>query len=977
MANIDPQSFFASFLPDVSVTKIVLEKNNGFFKRISDPHIENAQEREANLAETESFKMIVDIESRAKKIVKQKSFFTDQKTINEGMKIGVCIFQQIPEKGFQQGFEQEISNSTRSTRNVYLPVEKNFFSINTFESQSERSVNNINFLVKKYSRQLFEYPTEPQSLYIVYGAYVELPDEYVNRFGFQGRIFAPVKVETIFEDGKTKSKSSLFFIQNTDDIWAGEVSFNQQQNSYQTVETTARLLEEYSIPNYRLQDLRIQSKIEKQEIEFKKFNEELLNNKLKQKVSTNNQNKIYFSDIFLSNRDSSNFFFSINLRQLILDNCMLSKIYQELPEYLTNSIIETTKIISLKILRRRVMRSGLSTNPLTDERISFKMMPGEKEEVILACKSDNINSFLNVVTDKCELKQIKSCFSDTNSFSSFFVKDFDLINKSEGEYQYGIEIELSDPSRQIISQDLDGLRFSLKHLTNTLNNINKIKNFLTDNQINNFEKQIYWDDPHIADSLREIIFKTTTNPNVSSIEQRNIDAAIKRYFVIFSKYFTGISESRQQQLEEIIKSQVSYFVEETEGLENFINLYNRLITNLEELADNKIFIFDDPHVEGISGNVRNSSKNLYKITNYFSNDFADANYLDFKNVDYINKKGTGFNELTTTEFINLLLILKKNDRFTQDNKILPFSIYYSTAKLDIEGVRELYDSFSYDYKNMLNQELVKHVNLTLEYETPQIPQDISISSYPQLENDIYNIEQDSLFNVIRQNEENNQGSTKLTQQERERAAATKQNNRSIKQFYNFVYKSVVANKNIDNVIELYQEGQLDEFYVKFQYLRNFNFSSKTQTKSGVWEDSAILRQTPVIDNPIFNFDQNTYLFCRFNPIKNSYKNNNWNISEEMNFTDVLFIVKVESSGNMKDIQTALDLSSATLIEEIQLPAILLKPEENVRLPTSNVPEIEFTFNPPRPEVQTSRVSPLTQQTQQLVKRDPGNRNKIR
>lgn len=937
MANIDPQSFFTSFLPEVLATKITLEKNNGFFKQVTDPHIESSLEREARLAEPEAFNISIDVESRTKKVAKQKSFFTDQKIINDGIKIGLYMFTEIPEEGFQEKFQELFSGFTTEVGRV--------FSVNRFETQTERSINNTNFLVKKYNKQTIQYNSEPENLYLVYGAYVELPDEYVNRFGFQGRIFAPVKVETIFEDGKTKSKSSLFFIQNTDDIWAGEVSFNEQEDYYETVEENPRQLEEYSIPNYRLQDSRIQSKIEKQEIEFKKFNEELLNNKLKQKILIAPKNKIYFSDIFLSNRDSSNFFFSLNLRELILDNCMLSKIYQELPLNLRNSIIRRTKILSFKVIRRRIMRSGLSTNPLTDERISFKMMPGEKEEIILACKSNNVNSFLNVVSDKCELKQIKSCFSDTNSYSTFFIKDLDLVNKTEGEYQYGIELELNDPSKQIISDDLYGLRVLQKILINMLSKINKTKNFLTDNQINNFQKEIYWDDPHIADSPKEIIFKTTSNPIVSSGEQGSIEAAVNRYFTVFSKYFTGVSESRQQDLKDIIKSQVSYFVEDTEGLENFINLYDRLITNLEELADNKIFIFDDPHVEGTRGNVRNRSKNFYKVTNYFSNDSADANYLDYKNVDYINKKGKSFNDLTKDEFVDLLGILKSNDRFPEEDKILPFSIYHgSFAKIDPEGVRKLYDSFSFDYRNASNLDIIRHANLSLSFETPQEEEQISNSTYIQLESDIYNIEQDSFYDILRRNQEQNEGSRSLTPEERERRRAVKQNNKSIKEFYDFVYKNIVTNKNIDKLIELYQEGQLDEFYVKFEYLRKFDFASGAEAKSGIWEDAKTLRSTSYTSS-IFQFDQDTYLLCRFKPLKNNYKNKNWKISEDMNFTDALFIVKVPSSIEITEIQSSLrPVFTEAIQEEAEVPVIDLEPEGGLlSLPIPTSSEVEFSF----------------------------------
>lgn len=933
MANIDIQSFFSSFLPDPMVTKITLEKNNGFFKRIDNPHIESSLEREAQIAEPEGLKVILDIESRTRKIVKQKSFFTDKKILENGMKIAIVVYNEIPQEGFQDSFESIISQPNTNLTNVSI------FSINNFDKQSERLVNNVNFLVKKYSSKLFEYANEPQNLFIVYGAYVELPRDYVSRFGFEGRIFSDVKVETVFEDGKVKSKSRLFTLEGTDVIWTGNVSYNSQQSFYETVEEIPRRLEEYSINNYKLQDFRIQSKIEKQQIDFKRFNEEILNVKLGRKVEIEPKHKIYFSDIFLSNRESCNFFFSLSLKQLVLDNCMLSKIYQILPSSLENSILSRTKIVSFKVLRRRISKSGLSTNPLTDERQTYDVMPGEKEETLISCKMNNLGELLNSLSEKCEVKQIKSCFKETNAYSLFFIKDLDLVNKSEGEYQYGIEIELSDPSKNIIVGDLSGLRTSKKVLTDLLEQINKTKNFFIDNETNNFEKEIYYDDPHINDSKKEITLRKSSIPALSSFNQRTISLSVDTYFEVLSTYYTGLEEQKQQEIKDSIKSQISVFNRETSGLENFINLYDNLIRNLEELADNKIFIFDDPHVEGAVGNVFNVNKDSYKVTNYFSNDVANANFLDFKNVNFMNKEGTSYNDLSVSEFTELLGRLKSSGRFETEDKMLPFSIKYEDAKLDPDAIIKLYDDSTYDYQNKIKEDLIKYSNFSVEFEAENenvVEQTTSTPSVPQLASNSFNVEENSFFNASRRNREQEETAARDD-------ARSRKNSNSIKQFYNYIYNSLVKNKNIDQIIKLYQQGELDEFYVKFEFLRRFDFQSGNQAKSGVWQDTKTLKSISYT-SPLFQFDENTYLLCRFRPINNNYKNNNWKISEEMNYSDNIFIIKIPTSIEMTQVQSSLTPVSIPALDQVVIPVIDLEPEPgSLPLPSPVLPGVDITF----------------------------------
>ena len=914
MVDIDQNSFFGSFLPEVIVKKIVLEQNNGFYKSIVNPHISSPQEREARYSENNAFDVKVDLETRTRKVAANKSSFIDEKIIKESVKIAIFATSDIPRQGFQARFQQIASLP------LYSSGQKKQFSINDFDKQIITNLNNTEFLVKKYNLDKFHYNNEPENLFIVYGAFVELPAYLRNDFGFDARIFGPVKVETIIQNGNMRSKSSVFVVKDTQQIWAG--GFTREGNDILTSEQVPRLLEEYSINNYKLQDLRIKSKIDKEKINFKEFNEELLLARTRPLISNSPSKKIYFSDIFLSNRESSNFYFSTRFNNIILDNCKLNKIYENLNTELKQKILDDTIILSFKVLRRRVAKEGLSTNRLTDERMSFSTMKGEKEETLVNITNKKVSDLIEAEQDNCEVKEIYSSFKSLNDSRNFFIKDLDLINKTKGLYQYGVEIEISDPSNSIIIEDIRKLQDYNKFLKFGLSDLEKLQAYTTVVEVENLQKEIYYSDPHI-DIPQENIAKLKNAPTFATSGQDPIiREAIAFYFQVMKKYFINIDEQKLEQLRAGIEAQSSLFVSDTTGLENFINLYEKLITDLQQLADDKIFIFDDPHILGDFGNIVKRNKNSYILKNYFSNDLADAEYLTYKNVNYINKQNTRFNELTSREFIDLIKLLKDNNLYETNSRILPFSIFQGEeSRKTPDGTIKLYDHFGFGYQRKLREQIGQHANITLK--------SFSILESTQQEQ----AQEANLRNIQEQVESLNLEERHLANRDREpevdrqRNINRRANNSTMFSFYEYCSKNLVKNKNIDEVFELYEEGQKEEFFSKFEFLRSLGSTAGVVYKQGIWQGGDDLRSISYASSEL-QFGANTYLMCKFSPLKNNYKNKNWNISEGMNYTDTFFIVNVPTRPLWTEIQSVLgpNTSIPAVQEEAEVPAVDLEPE---------------------------------------------------
>lgn len=911
MVDIDQNSFFGSFLPEVIIKTITLEQNNGFYKSIVNPHIDSPQEREARYSENNAFNVKIDLETRTKKVSPNKAFFIDEKILKESIKIVVFIASTIPQEGFQQRFQQIASLP------LYAPGQKQEFSINDFEKQIVSNLNNTEFLIKKYNTNSFHFNSEPSNLFIVYGAFVELPEYLRNDFGFDARIFGTAKVETIIQNSNLQSKSKVFVVKENQQIWAGPFTRNEQ--GIFTAEETPRALEEYFINNYRLQDLRIKSKIDQEKINFKKFNEELLVARTRPLISKTPSKKIYFSDIFLSNRESSNFYFSTNFTNMVLDNCKLNKIYENLNSDLKQEILDKTTILSFKILRRRIQKSGLSTNKLTDERSSFSTIQGEKEQILTSISNKRLGETVESVGPKCEVKEIYSSFKSLNNGRNFFIKDLELKEKTLGKYQYGVEVEFNDPSNSIIIEDIRDLQFYNKFLKLGLSDLEKLQTYTTNLEIENLQKEIYYNDPHIDD---QTIMRLTRPPAIASSGQDPVlNEAISLYFRVMKKYFINIEEGKLSEIEESLRSQSSLFAKDTTGLENFINLYENLITDLEQLADDKTFIFDDPHIQGESGNIIKRNKSSYSLKKYFSNDSSDADFLNFKNVNFIDKEGVNYNILTAREFIDLIKLLKSENLYETNEKILPFSISQGTrSRKTPNGTIKLYDHFGFGYGRKIQENLANYVNITLRSSTF-----VAAAQQEVEEVNLRNIqEQVDRLNI----EENHFSSQRQDPQlERQRRINQKANNKTISSFYEYCSKNLVKNKNIDEIYELYEEEQREEFFGKFEFLRTFTTADGTILKQGLWQNGDTLRSISYTSTEL-QFNSNTYLMCRFTPLINNYKNKNWNISEDMNYTDTFFIVNVPTKPLWTEIQSVLgpNLSIPAVQEEAEVPVTDLEPE---------------------------------------------------
>lgn len=668
-------------MPSINIKKIYIEQNKGFFKGIRSPHVEN------------NLNIVPARENSGDFVLKVKAFTVDGEITNSRER----ALRNLSEKNIQQKKKKE--KRILATKHVVIPlvindetnqaqmnlvsgyvstfkrnIEKNTEYVLELESEKVEELNSRNNteVTKREYGVTIRLPKEPRNLYLLYGSYsvVEVPTSIGKRRQIR---YESISYETIMERGELKTEVDVFQLQDGK-VWSGPI-VRTDKNLIFTGEKNPSRLQQKKALNTKLIDLTVKSKINRKKENFKNSNDLLLTSRINQ-VQKRKSN-FYFSDIFINqkNRVASCFFF-FNDKRFILDNCLLSKLYENVPENLSDLVLVNSNIVSLKLYRRRVKKSGRSKNRLSDVNESFELFDGEKEELIAETKQEGNNSF---VTATDNLKQIFSLNYNLNQQSRMFkFEDNYFLDKNEGMYQYRVEVQIDDFSIEIIKDDIKKLQTILKDL------------------------KIYSD-------MRAALEKNKGTNNLRSLQNAKADSYLNTYFNTLNKYFINEDLFNQDgvfKLKQTLKAQIVSNSREATGILNFIKLVNDLISDLAQLISKELFSFDNPHIDLVLNEIEKNSKRVISIENEFSNDVVDASMAKIKNINFFSSsRQRNYDEFNFQQFSNLLIQLKNSGRIKQD-RILPSSVTQGEFGFFLNGERKQYpektQATKYKRQNLLN-----------------------------------------------------------------------------------------------------------------------------------------------------------------------------------------------------------------------------------------------------------------------------------
>lgn len=501
--------------------------------------------------------------------------------------------------------------------------------------------------------------------------------------------------EIIIEDSKIAGYSYVYVDENGV-AWSGPVHQNDigEWRSGDDETPDSITLSRITVSNTKIQDFRNFAEIQRMFLDFNQqtrnaegklsrtnFN---LENTLKQFTKIQsveykpNENISEFTDAFSSIDSSGNikFLFGVEFINLLKNYSKFSKLYESNNETFKRETISNTKILDLKLFRRRIKNTILLDNSTSKYNLE-KLDENEPDELILQTKDESWKNFIDLNNEKASIRETELLVANDNEFMRYFTgTDKTFKQLTDGIYQYYVEIELEDGITQVIKDQLQNLSLAKNQLTAYYNKVSKptMRKFLLESQ-----------DPHI-DSPRE-----TSNNSVitdygydivsNKLSPQLVSRLIREYGGINSAISPWVNSVA------IFATSLDIFSDSIQTDDDRRNMINFLSTNLMPNSTNPSIISKiielidyfmsslsntfDINVEDInnSSNVSTisskTSKN-FKVVKFFNETF-DSNALKSYNIDYLS---TTPSELNSQDGLTVLNKNKLVERVS--NEMLKF-----------------------------------------------------------------------------------------------------------------------------------------------------------------------------------------------------------------------------------------------------------------------------------------------------------------
>jgi len=583
--------------------------------------------------------------------------------------------------------------------------------------------------------QSIDLPSEPTDLAYFVWTSINL-DDLAQHFGFGPAAYpdgsqttSKINSDVVYRNNKMVKEGYIFLeaVQNgnnltkTDKLWVGPVHYlrgaggsdGHYMGGKSHDPTVPRSQQPYlirqTVPNNKIQDFRIVSRLDKLELNFSTFQNEILQAITKNKRIIDNENMkfSYFTDINLSRDQDNNcrFMFGLDLRKVVRENTPYSKLFavsqQENPPWL-REVMNRVRILSMKIYRKRVAGSSetgttpyyFPNNGIFDPPSKLRAFdsglarsqrnigtPTEPkyvsydptEEVIIdggeIRLADGSLGFIGSGSASMDgvstMRQIKNIYNNSAQGIYYYTgTDAKMSAKSDGYYQYKVELKIEDGVVEFLNDKRAELLIELKNLKQYYNDGSK-----TSARFASGTKQAANYDP-------------TTNRFTQAFQNSAMGIAWGRSarmggvgmkYVQILQIFVDLTGSEKVNIMNTLNLYVSPIAGNPQGCLAVMNLYDNLISFInqaigvqKERGTNLPKADDAMNATGTSNNVFESdvgssaqpSMNTFTITHTFS-DYYDANLPLNTGFDFLGADYNGFPKIPTETGLRVI----SNDRW--------------------------------------------------------------------------------------------------------------------------------------------------------------------------------------------------------------------------------------------------------------------------------------------------------------------------
>lgn len=491
MALLNTTDLFSSIVPTALISKITLEnRTTGLPEHENNPHIDLSRSLNAVIdartgarvyeftegdlsakpEEDNNLFITLDIMLKEKlddglvgrwfanqefsKYLKIKvSQITNKSVYEKVIKSANSIYSFLSQEK-ASGTEQEIKTIISSIETKDLSVARDVLGDNSNLTNKYTELDNNGDEVVSFSfRTSFEINKNFDYLAYVIFSYLDI-EAIVRDFSLllgTNDIQPPigkVSADVVIENGVIVSQTITYFTPEGN-IWVGAVGFDENGGVI-ALDPNGFVfpLTKKVVDNAKIQDFRNFKEIERLSLDFSfiennLIKESIINGRIDNLIHQKEKSGA-FSNVFLSRAVNGNarFFFSINFGKLV----ELFSVYGSLFNR-PFSTINDASILGMKIVRRRIGGSPeIGSKP--NKNILFD--DNQVDDVVVVSGEKEKDTFQTKNNDKGSIQEIKDVVmpqtQDTLRLRHFSGVDKEMGDITDGYYQYGVELEITDPS---------------------------------------------------------------------------------------------------------------------------------------------------------------------------------------------------------------------------------------------------------------------------------------------------------------------------------------------------------------------------------------------------------------------------------------------------------------------------------------------------------------------------------------------------
>ena len=700
----DQGGLLGALIPNVFIDTITLEAG-GTPPEVSNPHIEHERETKTSFSRDEgTMRMVVD--TSIKEIISGESvsaWFGDKfaryvklkivtstnpavtsafSKSNDGINILNGVYNassstdsmKILRAAFpNQDVFEAIGNYTQIKEfDIYSDVIADELSLTQHSSSVDEDgniVHDVNF------RATFEFNgVEPDHVAVFAMCYLDMDllvsdynlsyDEQTLK-GQNGKMASEVTIDL----GKIVSRSYVF-TKADGTVWSGAVHsssdgvwMTEDSKTPESVELKLNV-----VSNDKVQDFRDVDKIQRIPIDLTLIENSILSTasrthgSLKNSSAVSLPRNVYFSDLYLARDRTGNarMSFAVDYLKMLRENSSYEKLFSMANKTQRMQLSASCKIRSMRLVRRRVKET--TTNSKLGNPVSGEVLFDKHQAVHTVASSGETSYgvFNEVDTPSATMRESYYTLDSQNFDVRFFTaSDLDVSLKTDGLYQYGVEMVVEDASQKYIYSLVRELR----------NHRNKLyEYYLNASKLGMSKFVVELQDPHIDSLWERARVKRSSGANFSIASGRftnkfvseqetlygnNKDSApwvqpVVKYFEMLN-LFTGFGTTAPA--EDLITSVQKYVAPKSgspKGIMTFVRMMDNLISRVSKIVGS-----DVPLGEGESALYRSAGHSesaslptkTTTVSHWFNNSEFDSNYIRNVGWDYLSSSSASYSGL--------------------------------------------------------------------------------------------------------------------------------------------------------------------------------------------------------------------------------------------------------------------------------------------------------------------------------------------